>query len=621
MRVGVVLHVRHVGRGLVVQAVLLVLLGLGCDRDVDAPRGIVGCELVVRGERGDVCFVSAEARLRVEEDGRGIDVSTAAREAWRCGDDDVLCHVMLRPRDAVLDEATEVRWERPEHAETLARSLVEDPDALRRLRARALLGRLAIARGAHEEAVATLRATSREAAALGAWTEAMRDAVAASHVLRGRLHRFAEAREELARVEPLAVRDPAMGIELRYHRGLVARDVGDLRGALVELEAAVRAARARQDERREREALGALARIYESLGRDEANDAWERLAILDGPSACAEADRATNRGWKRLLAAERGVGFEARGLFERAAQLYATECADPARVANATLNLALADWHEGRFDAAGARLAQVEGGDAAVEAWRAILKARLEPEAALTTLDTVVHDGSPSLAWRLAVERGRAWEARSVERALAAYREAEALVDRELAGVPLEGGRAGFMGRRDESVKALVRVALANGAEVVALEALRRSLMREARQLRARDRLEALDPVERAAFEEALGVYRRVRAEVSARAAEAWTLPADERAVHDARVAELEVRASAALDEAHARLGVAPAELGCVWGKSRWCCSAPRRGSSRSWGTRRMRARCACLGAARARSARRSCAWRRGSRGPIGCGW
>ncbi len=588
-------HAQEAMRGVVRRVACVVAIGLvGCEGA--ELRSLAGCELVVRGDDGvDACLVSEDgAAFEIESSSALVDgelaldgeagpddgvvdadlgtdvgsdedthpVPVGDGALWRCGA--LPCRVELRGRDAVLDEAASLRFVEPARASALAGSLVEDADPRRAVRARALLARI---QGASdpEAAAAALRATSEESAALGLWTEAMRDAVAEANLLRSRLFRFAEARAALARVEALAAHDPAMAIELRYHRGLAARDVGDVRSALQLFGAGAREARSRHDVRRERETLGAYARLLGALGRDaEAASAWARLATLDGDDPCAAADRATNRGWEALLAAERGERTieVARTQLERAVRLYEDECPEPARRANARLNAALVAFHEGRFaDARRAMGEPSEGEDATVRAWRAILGARLatsvdEGLAALAPISDGSVDASPALAWRLAIERARLLETQDPEAAIAALRDAEARLDAELLGVPLEAGRAGFVGRRDESLRGLVRIALANGRDVVALDALRRGLAREARALAAGARFDGLAEDVRARFEEALGRHRAVRVEIAALAAESWSLADDARRAQAERIAALEGRAQEALDAAHAALGV-----------------------------------------------------------------
>lgn len=548
--------------------VLLTLGSFGCEAAEELGR-IAGCDRIVRAEdsANDECLVLREDVSRggafvigAGESDAGESVAVTDAEAlWRCGDE-VPCRVRVIEEDAVLDEAIALRFVEPARATELARSVLGDPDAPRRVRAQALLGRL---RGAHdpEGAVVTLRSSSEQSAALGLWTEAMRDAVAEANLLRARLFRFAESRDALARVASLAARDPGMAIELRYHEGLVARDVGDVRRALALFADGVQRARERRDRRRERETLGAHARLLGALGRDaEAEEAWARLATLDGDDACAAADRATNRGWEALLAAERGEPTiaVARAELARAAETYDAACVDPGRRANARLNVALVDFHEGRFEDARRGLEAVsEREDAAVRAWRAILIARLatNEREGLEALAGVSVEGAPELAWRVAVERARLLETSDPDAAIALLQDVESRLEAELLGVPIEAGRAGFVGRRDESLRALVRIAIATGRAEVALEALRRGLAREARALAVGARFEAMDDATRGRFEEALGRHRALRVEIAARAADAWSLAEDARRERTDEIEALEALAREALDEAHATFG------------------------------------------------------------------
>lgn len=118
-----------------------------------------------------------------------------------------------------------------------------------------------------------------------------------------------------------------------------------------------------------------IAPTYLRLGRyDEAAGAWTRAMILDG----ATAERLAARGEARVLAAEGRVTAGAKADFERA------EAIDPAEP-RAQYFLGLADYDEGRHDAALARWKALLAGAADDAAWAGAVRARIaavEAEAA-----------------------------------------------------------------------------------------------------------------------------------------------------------------------------------------------------------------------------------------------
>ena len=118
-----------------------------------------------------------------------------------------------------------------------------------------------------------------------------------------------------------------------------------------------------------------VAPTYLRLGRyDDAAGAWTRAIILDG----ATAERLAARGEARVLAAEGRVTAGARADFEKAAAL---DAAEP----RAQYFLGLADYDEGRRDAALARWKELLAGAPEDAAWAAAVEARIaavEAEAA-----------------------------------------------------------------------------------------------------------------------------------------------------------------------------------------------------------------------------------------------
>ncbi|MFT3768590.1 MAG: CHAT domain-containing protein [Minicystis sp.] len=139
--------------------------------------------------------------------------------------------------------------------------------------------------------------------------------------------------------------------------------------------------------------------------------------------------------------------------------------------------------------------------------------------------------------------------------AIAALREAEHLLDRRAPSIPLDAGRAGFLGNHGESALLLSELLVRDGHADAAMRVVRAA---RARAIASADRLERvalLAPDRRARWDDAVIAYRRERDALDALTAEAWELSADKLPRAKAAQKEHEERARAALDDAFALLG------------------------------------------------------------------
>ncbi len=508
-------------------------------------------------------------------------------DTWTLGVDDGLLtirdgdaggewRIETTPTDGALLEASEQR-RAGHHAaaeQALRAALAEGPDPQRSARLRAALARVVLAGRDIERALTLLARSAAFATEVGFVSQALRDELAIADTLR-RAGRLDEAAEACAVAAHPA--DPEGAAHLGYQRVLVARDSGDLRRALSELDATT--AHVEPYARHPRLRLIALdlamvrARLLEGLGRSA-----EAAAVLADVEALAQApcDRAawqTNRGWVALLSMEsadaldatRRLG-EAREAFGHAADLHehGGACADPSRARNAAVNLALTELAAGDLTAAEARLEEAAAIDAPrelrLDAWAALAAARRlaatgdEGAAArfLEVAETAEARTLTGVAWqawsglgRLELDRGRLTEA------IDAFTRAEGVLEPEIDAVPLGEGRGALADRRSSSARALVHALLSRGDTAGALRALRRARSRPLRVLRNRTRWLRGAPGDGPRW----AAYREAReAERAHRQSEWSVLPADAPAF-EAEAEALSRRTTRTLD---ALLAVAP---------------------------------------------------------------
>ncbi len=343
-----------------------------------------------------------------------------------------------------------------------------------------------------------------------------------------------------------------------YHRALLHEASGDLRGALRALQDA--------DTRAERLDLRALQRharvvrapLLADLGRlDDAladlDRAVELLGVSDGP--CEGADIQTNLGWTHLLV-NGPQHLEAAGrAFAAASAARAAGCPRPFEQANGLTNEALAAVLAGHEAAARSLLdrARQAPGTPEIALWQLEVDARLQQlkgEDAAATWTALAEAaealGAGAVQWRALVGRAQTSDG---EPALAAWTEAEVLLEELARSVPLGEGRARFLGMRDTSlaglVDALVRVGRVEDAWTAGRRARRRALDVSA----ALQSTSHWSDAQRARWQQAATSYREVQARIALEARADWTLPVDELlTTRKRRIRELATARHAALD-------------------------------------------------------------------------
>ncbi|MGZ3451954.1 MAG: CHAT domain-containing protein [Polyangiales bacterium] len=476
------------------------------------------------------------------------------------------------PKIQAIEDARALREARKlDEAEAKLASFLVDAKGEPRARALSMHARIALARGKLEDAVTRFREAIALHRSLHRRSDEVDDAFALAFLYSDRSQRFADARAVLAELDALddypdgAARKP-------YYAGTIALGAGDLRSAIHDL----RDARARS----ERLTLAKLVSLSEqalALALSRSGKGNEALTLLQGSlardketlTACASADLSTNIGWVSLLMRDaETAAHDPVPPLEAALALYSGPCADPLDKANVLLNLALAAVLRGTFDAAAARLAearvalQQESPGPQLALWMAELDGRIalgkgDTKTALTAFARQRLLASSTFAadaeWRAVVGTGEALEAKGDDTgALAAYREAESLLDRASVDVAVLDARDAFLGDREKSARLLVDLLVRKDRGPEALAAARTARSRSIAALFRQGRVASLAPDARARWESLLAKYRKERAELDREADGDWKLPNDRLAEVRAARKEREASLRSTVDDAFA---------------------------------------------------------------------
>lgn len=400
-----------------------------------------------------------------------------------------------------------------------------------------------------------------------------------------REHRFQAARRVLDQVAgdlpAAATTDAVAAMAIAYNRGVLARGVGDLRTALRELRGAAETAE-RLGFRASSPWWGAIgqeqALALQNLGRwPEAFAIFRRLAAR--PAALSGCEQGglllSNHAWSLLMQREAQPGAAGSGdplplqLLRRAEAVFDGErCGDEQRL-DVRISLALAELQAG--DATAARQALAEADRLGVgmtpdqRLWRCEIAARLaraggRPDLALRLYGRLQQEAvgalSPNGRWLAAYGQARAYrELGNIEAALAAYREAAALIDQQSLDIPIFEGREMFVALREAGTRSFLDLLVRRGRVDEAFAVARHARSSVLRQLERSVRLAGLTPGERARWEAGLGEYRRRRDRLDLEVRMDWTLAADELAHARAARAAALAQMQAAIDSAFAVLG------------------------------------------------------------------
>jgi cellulose synthase operon protein C len=408
--------------------------------------------------------------------------------------------------------------------------------------AHGLAARVAMRRGALEEASRHFREALSLDERAGMISERADDAFALVFLLHQRAHRFDEARAVLDGAAPwLAPYAEGRAREPLY-RGQLAWEVGDTRTALRDLSRADEIATRIDADGVGRAARQVLAMVSCSIGARRACErglerADEELARQQEANACERADVLISLGFAQLLRAEAGARIprEARA-DERAREQLARGCPDAYLAAISREHLA--GWAVVDGDAGAARAHLAASREAAREPrvsdvlmWldlegRVALLERRYGEAARAfdrELELASASGHAHERWRALLGRGRVEEARGARsRALAAYVDAEAALGDALLGIPLGEGRGAIATDSDAARAGAVRLLRAAGDDSGALDVTRRAHARLLASLAQSSRVARLPERDRVAWEVAVAKYKVARAAIDADALDDW---------------------------------------------------------------------------------------------------
>jgi tetratricopeptide (TPR) repeat protein len=538
--------------------------------DADAAVELVGVaagaepvEEVQQGLRYEVEIPSRVSRLTVRALRRGSGAS------W---------HLALRkPAPPEWLEQFLALYRGGEHqpAERLLRERLAGLPASERGKALGLLARVELGKGHNDEALGYFEEALLWHREAGRTSDLVDDATALTYLLLYHAQDLPRARAVLDAL-PVDWQGPAeASYYLSYYRGLLAKENGDLRTALRQLEAAVRQAERLDLTRLRQSAEHPLAVMLQRVGRYAEAEAVARRLWNEAPAelvGCARAQLLNNLAWARLLAREAGeAADDPTPLLEETLDILRHQgCSEVAsEQVNVLLNLALAHLHEGRTRAARERLDEAAAlGDLAeprLELWRLEVEGRLalrvgRPRQALACYTELADRAATGAAleadWRAAVGEAQARdELGESEQALAALARADALLDEMSFAVALREGRETFVARHHRATRLYLDLLLAAGRPAEALAVARRSRARILRRLERQDRLAGLSLAEQQTWSRAVVAYRSRRDALEQAAAGDWRLPDDDRRRARAEREEQRRRMLQAFEEALAVVG------------------------------------------------------------------
>jgi tetratricopeptide (TPR) repeat protein len=527
----------------------------------------------VAGGRRLAVRVPADAeRLEVRVEGE------AATRVWSIA-------LGAAPVFAALDEAEALR--RAGRSEDAAAALDRVAAAQPALRPHVLSrrARLALASGDGDAASRLLDGAAAAHRRAGHRSEAARDAIARVYV-EGELRQDLGAAEAaLAAAEADVAESPEHRTDLAYQRGVVALATARPGAALAAFERAASWAErlGMQDARLLADQMRAT--LLTSLGRGrEAEPLLDTLLRRSAASElgpCIRGHLLAGRAWSTFLrgeveplppAALDGAQRDA----EAALTIAQDTCARASSAADRAVTVALLAVARGRPAEAEAALSEaraaLEQRPFRLESWALDAEARAawargdreRARAGFARLrrraDDLLHREA---SWR--ASWGLARMAEAAEPRLEALEAAEAVLDQEVAEVPLGEGRDTLASRRRQTARALVDTLLRRGDAAAAMAAARRARSRAVRALDRGQRLETIPPEGRDDWWRALTRYHEARRAIDRRLEARWTVASTELEAFDSEVRARLEAAQGDLDRAFRALG-RPA---------RWALTAP----------------------------------------------
>jgi tetratricopeptide (TPR) repeat protein len=490
-------------------------------------------------------------------------------------------------RPDAVHKANALRLEgKLDDAEAALAALMKGSDSADHAQAVRVLARIERVRGNTKRAIKLFREAIDQERTSGSVSDEMQDRFALAFTLLYGMRAFAKARAVLDAASAIEAEYPEGKVTASYYRGLLAYETGDLRSALrLFRESAVGAQRLDLVDH-QRDVLQSIADLLSTLGRyEEASERMQAAQALLGADSppCRRAGLLNNAAWIAMRAPRSRVTDARRQRIEdqlqEARSLFEGNCATPSEAANVLTNLAIIAWDRGDLNRTEELLNRarkaVADPDPRVAVWWLTLdghlaRARKDDRAALRHFSTLERIGAASSMPEASLEGalGRAGtlaDADQIDEARAAFAQADALLDRWSVEAPLGEGRETFVERHERAARTRVAFLVAaaqrqkeNGPRQAllkeAVHAARWSRARALRVLQVSDRVEALPPEKRRAWETSLADYRERRAALATEAADDWRRPKDELERMIAKRQDAQKALSASLDASLARL-------------------------------------------------------------------
>ena len=532
------------------------------------------------GVRYEVTLPPSATWLDVE------DVADGVRRSWRLS-------LQAGRASPVLEQASRLGSQpRTDEAEALLRGALATLNAEDRGRAQAMLAKLALQRGQLPAAIAGLDQARQAARRSGRLSDWLGDTEVLIFVYTFQQHDLARAQrliDEVTRVPAL----PTIGrARLAAMSARLAEEAGDLRGAVVAMRTAENLDRRMGEARFARYERGEIARLLTLIGRaDEAHPIVRELVEHQARNAedeapCNVAASRHNLAWvsamvERQRRDEAGIGaLEAPGADGETARLFAAarlayrDCPNPHLYQHLLIDEAL--FALDTSDTAGARarrdqlqrLVSAQVPTAATSIWLQLIEGRLwlgdrRPRLAAGAFARAAGLArAASLAEReLDAQTGLGQALAALGRHRDAARhlaDAERILDRLFATVPLAEGRDVYLASRDHNARQLVEILVKLGRPADALAAARRARGRLLRATAFAERVANLGEADRARWLAAIGRYRQARARIDEQATEDWKLSAVALAEAHERRGSLVAEQAAALDQAYRVLNGRP---------------------------------------------------------------
>lgn len=366
---------------------------------------------------------------------------------------------------------------------------------------------------------------------------------------------------------------PEAEVRGHYYAGLVARQTGDLGGALRHLEQAERVAERLSFELELIDAYDWHGSTLADLGRGEDAVALANrglaIARTVAPSCDLRSRLLANFGWTHLVLASMDRPHDDPHDYLEEALALLDECPNETRRASRLVDLALTELTFERPDLALEWLAMIDVEPPHLVVWIEEARARAAEGAGYwsqvpSLLRIPVATSEPQLRWASLVRQAQTEQRWGfVEVAAETFAEAEAVLDAELQGVSIGDGAELYLAGRSASARGLVDALLEQGRTAEAMCRARLARRRSVARLDRVARVGAASPEARRQWKATVSEVLAARDAIAAEQAKLWELRVDEQERQRAKLEARAREAEAKLDEAVRKLGVRTTARGC----------------------------------------------------------